>query len=639
MKSYFALLISLLFISPLNAQSSLSQEHSHHLCKHHLRAEHFALKLKKAKIPSSDYDIKYHRLEWMVNPDTLFIEGAVTTYFTAEMNQLQELFFDFSNVLKVDSVIHRGQKISSSPVSVNILRIDLPQPLFQGDLDSISVYYHGVPNDPNNRSFVKDFHDGVPIIWTLSQPYGAKDWWPCKQDLNDKIDSIDIIVTTDTAYKVASNGLLVSEIVNDDEVRFHWKHRYPIPAYLIAFAVTNYERFTQTITLNSGESIDIEHYIFPEDTTEWKASRWATGAYLHFFSEVFGVYPFHEEKYGHAQFSRGGGMEHQTMSFMASTFPPLIGHELAHQWFGNKVTCATWEDIWLNEGFATFLTGLANERIWTKDWRPWKLEKIEKITAEPDGSVFVEDTNNIARIFNGRLSYDKGAMLLHMLRWKLGDESFFNALRNYLNDPALSFGYATTQNLIDHLENESNADLTEFFEDWFYGQGFPSYAIDAEQKGGLLTIRVNQNSSHSSVDFFEMPIAIKAFGEGQDTIFRLEHNFSGEEFQLEVEFNIDSLQFDPELWLVSANNSIEFERNSEEFVELFPNPVAFRKLWINASDVPKTIELYSSTGKLVFAQNANSKLTSLDISGLSTGLYLVQVIIGNNKHELKITVQ
>ncbi len=131
-------------------------------------------------------------------------------------------------------------------------------------------------------------------------------------------------------------------------------------------------------------------------------------------------------------------MEHQTISFEGYFGEELLSHELAHQWFGNSITCASWSDIWLNEGFATYLSGIIIEKNDpAENWLAWKKDLINYICSEPGGSVYVQDTTSYQRIFDGRLSYSKGAMVLHMLRSELGDSIFFTSIKNYLNDPLL----------------------------------------------------------------------------------------------------------------------------------------------------------------------------------------------------------
>ena len=476
----------------------------------------FQKALTTSKAPTGTYDINYHRLEWAVDPDTTYITGRVTTYFKANSDGFKEMYFDLSDSMKVNQVVYGGNVVTHSRPGNNLLKIELPSPIDAGVMDSITVDYEGKPNSVGFGSFSRDEHNGVPILWTLSEPYGAMEWWPCKQSLDDKIDSIDILVTIPQAYSVASNGLLMDERVVDSNKLFHWKHRYPIPAYLIAISVTNYARFTQHIVLESGDTIDLLSYVYPEDSLEWEESFQSTYESMSYISETFGMYPFHKEKYGHAQYPNNGGMEHQTMSLMGNTSYSLIAHELAHQWFGNKITCGSWLDIWLNEGFATYTTGLVIERYRPQNWEAWKRSAIDKITESANGSVYVTDTTWVARIFNSRLTYRKGGMLLHMLRWKMGDDDFFQAIRNYLSDPKLSLSYARTDDLIAHLEEQSGLVLDNFFNDWFYGEGHPTYRVEAKQIGGYLDITVSQSTSNpASVDFFEMPIPVYFSGEGR----------------------------------------------------------------------------------------------------------------------------
>ena len=368
-------------------------------------------------------------------------------------------------------------------------------------------------------------HNNVPILWTLSEPYGAKVWWPCKQDLNDKIDSVDIFISTPKAYKAASNGILVAEQDNGTHQTFHWRHRHPITAYLIAIAVTNYATYTEQALLPDGTSVPVVNYVYPEDFSRAQNELSWTKTALEFFSERFGVYPFADEKYGHAQFGWAGGMEHQTMSFMGSYNVDLQSHELAHQWFGNLVTCGSWTDIWLNEGFATYLTALTYEAFNTpEEWLGWKRVVLNNIISANDGSVFRPDTTDVGQIFNSRLAYRKGAFVLHMLRWELGDNAFFEGIRNYLNDPQLRNGYARTSDLQNHLEQASGADLEEFMEDWFYGEGHPSYRIVWEWVDDELILRINQSTSHPSVDFFEATLPIQVMTSTTDSLLRVRNN-------------------------------------------------------------------------------------------------------------------
>lgn len=597
---------------------------------------------------TQNYDLKYHRMEWEVDPAVFYIKGKITSYFIPTQDNFQQINFDLGDNMQINEILYHGTSLSSVFTATDNLQIELPNVVNEGVLDSISISYEGAPASNGFGSFQQTTHEGVPIIWTLSEPYGAKTWWPCKQDLNDKIDSIDIIVRTPSIYKVGTNGVLKNTKTIDDDHVYHWKHRYPIPAYLIAIAITNYAEFSHFVPVENEDPITVLNYVFPENLGSAEAQLAATIEQMELYNELFGVYPFADEKYGHAQFGWGGGMEHQTMSFMANFSYGLQAHELAHQWFGDKVTCGSWEDIWLNEGFATYLTGLTSEFLGSSDaWYNWKSGRIGSITSAPDGSVWVDDTTNIGRIFNGRLSYSKGSYLLHMLRYKLGDDDFFQGVRNYLEDPEIAFSYAKTADLQQHLETVSGFDLEEYFKDWFYRQGHPSYHITWNDDGDKFLLKADQLSSHASVSFFEMPIPILVSGEGQDSMVRLEHEFSGQVFEIDLPFKVESVEFDPDLWILSAGNTVEEGQFSstadlEELhgVSIFPNPV-LSELTIEIDDLGsiKSIEFYNSNGQLIQEITPLEHKFQVKTVDWKVGVYLAKIYMGSNYYSLVIVKQ
>jgi len=597
----------------------------------------------KANVLTNDYDIKYHRLEWTIDPAVYYVEGTITTYFIPLATSFQQIYFDLATSLTVLNVMYHGQSLTFTQQSPDLLQITLPNIIAVSQLDSISVSYEGQPPSNGFGSFAQSYHNSIPVLWTLSEPYGAKDWWPCKQDLNDKIDSIDVIVTVPQANKVGSNGTLISTTQDGNFKTYHWKHHYPIAAYLIAIAVTNYSEYSDYVPVSGSPNIEVLNYVYPENLSSAQSQTPEIVEILSFYNDKFGLYPYADEKYGHAQFGWGGGMEHQTMSFMGGFSYGLMAHELAHQWFGDKVTCGSWEDIWLNEGFATYLTGLTDEFLGSaQNWENWKTGQINYITSQDGGSVWCDDTTNVGRIFNGRLSYAKGSMLLHMLRWIEGDTAFFQALQNYLNDPALAYGYALTSDLQQHLENTGGVSLTEFFNDWFYGQGFPSYHLTSIINGNNLNLVVGQTTSHVSVSFFEMPIPIYVAGQGQDTILRLEHTSSGQIFSINLPFEPDSVSFDPEHWIISANNTNSFivgieDTQIDDFVQIFPNPISDNLHFI-AQDKISELFIFNGTGQLIASYFPRKKQFELNFSEYSSGLYHIQYSI-NNKVFSKMVVK
>ena len=633
-----------LFIFLFSGGTVFAQERfcKENFCSHHAAAHGFHYDFSNytsSRELTGDYDAIYHRLEFQVDPAILYINGTVTTYFESKEDGFSDLFFDLSDSLTVNDVQYHGTSVAFSQPGDHLLEITLPAALNAATLDSVTIIYEGKPYSTDG-SFQVGAHgiDLTPVMWTLSEPYGSRDWWPCKHDLTDKIDSVDIIVTAPEVYRSASNGSLVKEeIIGTDRV-MTWKHRYKIPAYLVAFAVTDYVTFTDYVHLESGDSIMIMHMAYPEKVIAWEDKLDETMLYMQYFSETFGIYPFHLEKYGHANFGWGGGMEHQTMSFMGGASKLLIAHELAHQWFGDKVTCGSWEDLWLNESFATYLTELTIETFESEeDWQTHKENYNTSVTFLGDGSVYIPDTTSVARMFNFRLTYQKGSIVLRMLRWKIGDEAFFQGCYNYINDPNLAYGYARTPDFIAHMEAASGEDLTEFFADWFYGEGYPAYTINAFQDGGELRLTAYQGTSHPSVDFYEMPIPIYCAGNGVDTTYRLDHTENGQEWTVDIPFKIDSISFDPTYYLLSGNNTVDFNFK-QNFIDIFPNPTT-DVIQLNSSNLITQVLIFSSDGSIVYESSDEHISSTISLETFAVGTYVVKVTSEINEEVFKVVKQ
>ncbi|HNP68912.1 MAG TPA: M1 family aminopeptidase [Aequorivita sp.] len=592
---------------------------------------------KPVNMNTGNYDLKYHRLEFTVNPSQAFITGKVTSHFVAKEN-MNTITFELVDNMTVSQVTQRGTPLSFTQNNDDEVVITLPQMQAQGVLDSLSVSYSGNPVSSGFGSFETDTHNGDPVMWTLSEPFGAKAWWPCKQDLNDKIDMIDVYITTprfnpsNEEYIAVANGLEISQTINGSNKTTHYRHQYPIPAYLIAIAVTNYTVYSHTVD-NNGNPFEIVNYIYPEDLSYAQSRTPVTVDIMNLFADLFEPYPYANEKYGHAQFGWGGGMEHTTVSFMGSLSRGLIAHELGHQWFGDKVTCGSWQDIWLNEGFATYLSGLVIEDFdGPSDFRSWRQDKINSITDSPDGSVYVpaQDTTSVNRIFSSRLSYNKGSMVLHMLREKLGDAVFFQGLKDYLADPTLSYGYAKTPDLIRNMEAAAGGeDLSEFFNDWIYGEGYPRYTIRWNQAGGQSNINVviSQTQSHSSVSFFEAPVPLRINGtQGETLDIVLDNTTNNQAFQPAVGFMVQNVQFDPDYHLISRSNNVVLGTEDftldQQFI-LYPNPTSgIVNLEKPASINIQNINIYNTLGQLLYSEKYSG---TVDISKFSKGILFFQI--------------
>ncbi|WP_025762532.1 M1 family metallopeptidase [Dyadobacter tibetensis] len=543
---------------------------------------------------SGNFDVRYIRAEWTVDPGVRWIDGKVTIYYRMQTSG-SNIALDLSQSLQVNLVTQRNIQLSILHQDDNLL-ISIPHTEV-GVLDSLTINYSGNPGNSGIGSFNVTTHGSpsIPVMWTLSEPFGSKDWWPCKNGLNDKADEgVDLIIThpasyAGNTYRAAANGVLMEETnLPNGKVRTHWRHRYPIASYLVCFAITNYTLTTRHVLID-GVSLPVINYAYPESKVSFDAGIQHALDAMEFFSTELEPYPFISEKYGHVQFGWGGGMEHQTNSFMVNMDENLVAHELAHHWFGNKITCNSWHDIWLNEGFATYLANIYRENKYPSLKNSIRASGINNITSVPNGSVRVEDTTDVNRIFSGRLSYYKGAHLLYMLRWIMGDAPFLLALRNYLSDPLLSYSYARTSDLKRHLEAVAGKDLTYFFDQWYSGQGYPSYQLEWRKISSGVQFSLKQTTSHASVDFFQLPVPIMFRNNttNQQKLVIADHTFSGQNFTELLGFVPETAQIDPEYWLISKNNTVT------ELTD--PLPVYFSKISIDCSGAKASLNWQTSS--------------------------------------------
>ncbi|NUY80286.1 T9SS type A sorting domain-containing protein [Flavobacterium sp. MAH-1] len=585
---------------------------------------------------TTNYDITYHKLEFTVDPADYFITGKVTTTYTA-LSNMSNIHFDLTNSLTVSSVKLGTTNLTFNQTALELV-VTLPSVQTAGTSATLEINYSGEPSF-GEQAFTTTTHNGTPALFTLSEPFGARDWWPCKQDLNDKVNSVDIFITAPSQYVSVANGLEVGQTTSGSNKTTHFHHNYPIPAYLIAIAVTNYSVFT----LNAGTApneFPIVNYVYPENLEDAQDGFGQTPAIMDLYEELFETYPFSDEKYGHAQFGWGGGMEHTTVSFMAGFWRELVAHELGHQWFGDKVTCGSWKDIWLNEGFATYLAALVIEHFdGVPDFINWKGDVINDITSSPNGAVYLTDfeATNVNRIFSSRLSYNKGAMVLEMLRWKLGDVNFYQALRNYLADPDHAYKYAVTTDLQSHFEAVSGENLDEFFDDWIFKQGYPTYSITASNwSGGICHLTVNQTQSNPSVSFFEMPVPVRVFGAGgQQMDLVLNNTSNGQTFNMPVPFTVTSIQFDPDKHIISRDSNASLGVGSFTTLagaNIYPNPTRD----ILNVNLPLNVNLQKVIVTNPLGQHVlETTQDKVNVSALASGVHFVTVYTDGGERTFK----
>ena len=584
-----------------------------------------------------NYDLRYQRLELDLDPAQQFVSGTVTSHFVPNQN-ISSIYFDLSDALTVSEVKYHGAILPFTQLATKELKIDFPAVIPSSSLDSLSIKYSGAPDTGGSAgdAFTVSTQNGTPVLYTLSEPYGAQEWFPTKQSLNDKIEKVDLKINTPSQYNVASNGKLYSEtLLPGNRKLTFWQTNYPIPAYLIALGITNYTKLNDTM---GSPAFPFVNYLYPSTTsnsTVMSNIEW-TKTVMNTFEQYFGPYPYRNEKYGHMQFGWGGGMEHATMSSMGSWGRGIIAHELAHQWFGDKVTCGAWNDIWLNEGFATFGEHLANEKLLmtNSQFMSYLSSEMNYITSSSGGSVYVSDTNlgNTGAIFSGRLSYSKGGYVVRMIKWILGDDVFYSALKDYHSRPELAYGYAKTADLKNSLLMSTGKDFTEFFNDWIYGQGHPTYQIRWNQTSDqMLRFKVSQTTSHSSVNFFEMPLPIKVNGTGGQVAYLvLNHTTKNQNFAEQIDFPVSSVQFNYENQILQRNSTVTKDTSilavndsGKDPVKVYPNPVK-NSLSVSGITKDQQYEIYSMDGKMIKTGTYSSGKT-IDVNTLTKGVYLLKI--------------
>lgn len=596
----------------------------------------------------STIDLTYYKLDLTIttSPDNLKSEVGVNA--KVETSQINSFYLSLSDHLTVDSVKSGNINLSFTH-SNDRLNITLDRTYNNSENFSVLIYYQGLPVPTGFGSFVFGMNISTPVIWSLSEPFGAMDWFPTKNTPSDKADSSDVWITCQDNFTAVSNGILTNVETNGNGTKtFKWKSRYPIANYLISIAVTNYSEYINYFKYTQTDSMPVTHYIYPQNLNALKPQLDRTINMLEIFSDKFGLYPFINEKYGHVEFGRLGGMEHQTIASMGVFDDNIMAHELAHQWFGDKITCKDWHHIWLNEGFATYSGAIFVEEMFGKvsydDLISMQMFDAKKAV----GSIYVQDVNSISEIFNGNRSYAKGSIVLHMLRGVVGDSVFFQILKTYAEDPQLAYGVAVTSDFQNIAENVSAMNLDYFFQQWIYGESYPFYNIDwgYEQAGEnsyevslTLTQSVKPNPS-----FFTMPAQVEIKTSEGDTVIKIFNNSQQQSYNFIVNGKPSSLTFDP------GNKILKDKKGDEIFtfityrlMQNYPNP--FNPSTVIEYIVGKTddvkLAVYDVLGREVSIlvnekQRAGNYSVEFNAGNLPTGVYLYKLQSGEFSNAKKM---
>lgn len=661
-----------LFVLLLTVSSILSAQHEHACATGKQQSEERTRNLLARSAQANPnishelrYDVKFVHLNLNLERNTKYISGNVRTVATVTSNVLDTFMCILHQVFTIDSI-----KINNSLVSFirqdSSVKCKVTPAFNSGTSFTTQVYYKGTA--PTGGSAIgSGFSTGTSgswgnqATWSLSESFVAYHWWPCKQSLTDKIDSSWVFVTTDSLNKVGSNGLLKNVILVGNKKRYEWKSRYPIDYYLISVAVAKYKEYRQYAKPQylANDSILLQNYIYDGAINN---NNWITGQkvaldkmpqVLNFLSNMYGMYPFYKEKYGHCMAPFSGGMEHQTMTSLGFFDYYIDAHELGHQWWGDQVTCKTWGDIWINEGFASYTEHLVAQYLDPINFAANLTAAHNAVMAQPGGSVFFtgSDTMSTSRIFSSRLSYDKGGAIIHSLRFLTNNDSlWFQTLRGFQNTYKNST--ASAIDFQNYYQSTTGINPSVFFNQWYYGQGYPTFAVRFHQRNGNLFVRSTQTTSFpSSIATFSTPVQYGVSRVGKpDTLIRLQHNLSIENYTLALSGTVTGMSCDPQNWLINKstvsrdttlgyvapppidpNPAALFNLEGYSKITAGPNPVRSSLFISNPAHSSGLILLRDLQGKLLLTQNLDS-VNELNFAAYAGGVYLI-IITDENGQE------
>lgn len=638
---------------------------SQHACATH-KAKYFNKAFAKQSTlpigyvpPENKYDLKFYHLNLNVERNTRYVSGNVVSKAKVVVASLDSFAFILHQNHTIDSVYVNGAKrVFVRQDSLVKATAGTPIPL--NTIFEAIVYYKGTCPSGGGAAIGDGYNLGTSgawgnqVSWSLSESLVAYQWFPCKQDLTDKIDSSWVYATTDSANMVGSNGLLKNVVSLGNKKRYEWKSRYPIDYYLISVSTAKYRAYNLYAKPQylAPDSIFIQNFVYDNaiNNPSWNTQKTALNKIkqtIELQSKLFGMYPFYKEKYGHCMAPLGGGMEHQTMTTLGFFDFELDAHELGHQWWGDNVTCKAWKDIFINEGWASYTEYLCHQYLPTISGTTAssKMTSVHNsVMMQPGGSCYFTnaDTMDANVIFDSRLTYDKGSALIHMLRYTINNDStFFNAIRGFQN--TYKFNVASVIDFKNYIQTYTGINLTQFFNQWFYGQGYPTFDVKWNQTGGNFILQsIQTQSMPSSVPLFITDMDYRVSRTAKpDTVIRLNHANLTENYIIPLSGTVTAIAVDPSNWILnktigpvkdpSLNTSIGIEELSLATVFIGPNPTSDVLNVYLYNNEKATVEILDLNGKLISTQNID-KEAQMDVSKYSNGIY--NLIIKNNEGEI-----
>lgn len=633
------ILLSLISISLIVFSQRVSQLEEYkcsHGDVHHLKD------LKAYNPVMNKYDVKFYFLDVAVTNTSQYISG--NTFIKAlTTDNLDTFLIQLDDNMIVDSVLFDGVNVSYQHLTdeLSVIVSTIPASTYF----TVQVYYSG--NSSGGGLTSDNWWGWVPFTtWTLSESFHAKEWFPCKEVLSDKADSAYIFITVDNNLMAGSNGLLTAITpIGGSQSRYEWKTYYPINYYLISLSVAPYVDYSfYAHPAGLLDSILVQNYVY--DTTANNLTDIdQTADLIELFSDLMGMYPFKDEKYGHCQAPLGGAMEHQTMTTTGYLDFWIIAHELGHQWFGDNVTCATWQDIWVNEGFASYTEYLAEQYLVSQaSADAWIVDAHSFADNQPMGSVYIPlaDATNENRIFSKDLSYKKGGSIIHSIRFMLNNDTiFFKTLTDFQN--MYKDSVATGIDFRDLLLVESGIDFTDFFDQWYFGEGFPTYNVTWSHALDTLTLNVEQTTSSPNTTFFGNDMEYRILMQTGDTIVRVSQSQNTQQYKFNITDIVTDIEVDPNNWILDAPGIILSRTEKKDInkqISIYPNP--FNEdinIVLNDEYKRSEISIYDISGRVVYSDTFSGSHFRMNLNYLDKGTYIINVSTNNNSFSKKLFKQ
>ncbi len=555
-----------------------------------------------------EYDVTHYDIDLRLDIPTHVLTGTVTVQATSQVADLSEIDLDLYACMTVDAVSVGGSPAAYTHAN-GLLTVALGGVYQPGAAFAVTASFHGTPNYPGNPlPFRWNTHAGMPMVLSYSEPFGAPAWWLCDDDPKDKA-TFDIAITCPDNLTAVSNGLLTQVVDNGNGTKtYHWATDYPLSPYLFSIAVTNFASWTEVYTALDGvTTMDVDYYAYPEDSTRARVSWSNNVAMIDYYADLFGEYPFLDEKYAIAEFQHTGAMEHQTATSMGYPYVTgthqydwVVAHELSHSWVGDMIAITDWNHAWCKEGFATICEALYFESLYG---HPYYHSYMNSMGVMSYASY---QLYGIQPVLHGAVYY-KGAWVLHMLRHVIGDEAFFNGVYGYTNDPALMYRDADTEDLRAAFEASSGMDLRWFFDQWIYHPGYPIYQTVwwSQPAGSGFDVMLTVHQTQTTGPIFKMPIDVRITTAGGAQTFVAWDSLRSQTFTFHVDAAPTALALDPEINIIRTIQLMSDVEAQDPVtaLRLQPSPNPFTGETRIAFDLPRparvAVTVHDATGRQV----------------------------------------